>query len=70
MKKYIYTLTLEDGNSFNYTIDNGIMFKTKNEEGENKEILITSAILSECLDVDNVSENKEIIVEAEDEQTV
>jgi hypothetical protein len=66
MKKYIYKLTLESGHEFDYTIDVGIMFNSTNEAGEKQEILITSAILSECVDVDNVSENEEIVIEAED----
>jgi predicted transcriptional regulator len=65
MKKYIYKLVLEDGNTFDYTIDGGIMFNAKDEAGESKASLITSAIFLECVDVDNMSEDKDIIVEAE-----
>ncbi len=63
MKKYIYKLTLEDGNTFDYTIDNGIMFNHKSEDGVETVSLITSALFLEAVDV----EDAPIVVEVENE---
>lgn len=61
MKKYIYKLTLEDGNTFDYTIDSGIMFNAKQEDGSDVSMLITSAIFLEAIDV----EDAPVVVESE-----
>lgn len=53
MKKYTYKLTLEDGTTFDYTIDSGIMFNAKNQEGEEISSLIVSALFMEAVDVED-----------------
>lgn len=67
MKKYIYKLTLEDGTVFDYTIDNGIMFNAKDEAGEVKVSLITSAVFVDVID-DEPQVVEAAVVENVDEQ--
>ncbi len=61
MKKYIYKLKLEDGQEFPYTLNSGIMFNAKEEDGSEVSMLITSAILLESIDVVDAP----VVIEAE-----
>jgi hypothetical protein len=67
MKKYIYNFVFEDGTESLQSFDHPIVLS--NSETKTN-IVVHSLTLSECVDVDNVSVNQEIVVEAEDEQTV
>lgn len=60
MKKYIYTVTLEDGSVFDYPTDTYVTFNHKDEKGKESSHAVVSMIF--CKSVD------ELVVEAEDEQ--
>ena len=51
-KMFIYTLTLENGQAFNYTFEGGITFNHKDEHGNDKVSIITSAVLLKSFEED------------------
>jgi len=60
MKQYVYKLTLQDGQQFDYKFEGGISFNHKDEDGNTTQSLITSAIFIESVDEDIVSELEDV----------
>lgn len=56
-KMFVYKLTLEDGQEFEYTFEGGITFNHKDEFGEDKKSIITSAVFVRSCD-----EEKPVVV--------
>lgn len=49
-KMFVYQLTLEDGQQFEYSFESGIHFNHKDDAGDEKQSLITSAVFVRSFD--------------------
>ncbi len=58
-KMFVYQLTLEDGQQFEYTFEGGITFNHKDDGGDAKQSMITSAVFVRSFD----QEEPTIVVE-------